>query len=288
MSTLHIAGWRPGDELRLNAGAEEQRVVFRIPRDAAGNVAQPDMTLNDILSAGTCIRSAFVNDMEAGKKRRDVLAGGIFCAAGHPMVAVFGQAMKSHFRHKPVSTAARTTGADGVAANAVCQSCGCASVMSHEHLEAQRLLCEHPNRVQLTRFKDCGKCVADVFAPGQVAYARREVPERGGRRRGGRRRPVGTPRRPSARRASLRMPNDECTVLPSTRWAATPVLAVTRMFLLGGGVGAGGTRGSGVVGTGSPRLRARSRAASTRAASAAAVAYAALAAACSMRPWGVS
>ena len=50
-----------------NAGAEEHRVVFRIPRDAAGNVAQPDMSLDDILSGGEMYPiQAFVADMKAG------------------------------------------------------------------------------------------------------------------------------------------------------------------------------------------------------------------------------
>ena len=155
---------------KSGTGAEEQRVVFRIPRDAAGNVVQPDMSLNDILSTGEMYPiQAFVADMKAGKDKKDVLAGGIFCAAGHPMVAAYGQKMPPYFRHNPMATAKRTTSADK--ADTVCPPCGCASVMSHEHLEAQRLLCENPNQVQITRFKDCGKCVADVFAPGQVAYA---------------------------------------------------------------------------------------------------------------------
>lgn len=178
----------PRDDSRLRAtmsakakmGAEEPRVVFRIPRDAAGNVAQPDMSLGDILSRGEMYSiRAFVDDMNARKERKDVLAGGIFCAAGHPMVAAYGKEKAPYFRHNTTAKAKRTTGADK--ADTACPPCGCASVMSHEHLDAQRLLCAHPNRVQITRFKDCGKCVADVFAPGQVAYARREVPERGGR-----------------------------------------------------------------------------------------------------------
>ena len=60
-----------------NAGAEEQRVVFRIPRDAAGNVVQPDMSLSDILSAGDMYPiQAFVNDMEVPCRRRFQVAYG--------------------------------------------------------------------------------------------------------------------------------------------------------------------------------------------------------------------
>ena len=87
-------------------------------------------------------------ELKAGKLRKHIKAGGLFCSEGHCMTFVICENKRNHFRH--VCLPAIKGGSNIIPSG----SGGCSS----RHLEAQALLRDHDYRVRPVEFGEFRAC----------------------------------------------------------------------------------------------------------------------------------